>query len=153
MKRLLLIFLLFAIGIYLYTFLYKYDYFNEPQRIKPTEQLKSILKHHNQHGHNSHNNHNSHRSQNYGDSHDRHDRQQNQEQYINDDFIEQKNNKEDNIIDEINQDLNKHVRFSEQNEEFVFTKDDSLFINPSTEIENKNINLTLSENEYFTKNL
>ena len=83
---------------------------------------------------------------------------QHSNEFINDDFIEQPN-----IIPEQNPTptSDKHVHFSEQNEEFVFSKESiinanqlnsDIFMESSFETD-KNINLTLSENEYFTKNL
>ena len=142
MKRLLLLCLLIGIGIYLYIILYKNDYYNSNEirspRVKRADihkqnelnQLKSILKQH---------------------SND----------FINDDFIEQPITVPDTVIHP-EPPSNKHVHFSEQNEEFVFSKEASvdsnqlnsdIFMESSFNTDNKNINLTLSENEYFSKNL
>jgi hypothetical protein len=165
MKRLLLLCLLIGIGIYLYLMLYKNDYYDSNEMSSPRirranvhkqneiNQLKSILKQH---------------------SND----------FINDDFIEQPitvpnavpnavpntvpnavpNTVPDTVPDRVihHEPLsNKHVHFSEQNEEFIFSGESSvdpnqlnsdIFMESSFNTD-KNINLTLSENEYFSKNL
>jgi len=141
MKRLLLLCLLIGIGIYLYLMLYKNDHYDSNEIRRPRvrksdvhkqnelNQLKSILKQH---------------------SND----------FINDDFIEQSVAVPDNIV-QTEPPSNKHVHFSEQNEEFVFSGESSvdpnqlnsdIFMESSFNTD-KNINLTLSENEYFSKNL
>ena len=137
MKRLLLLCLLIGIGIYLYCILYKNNNVSDEEYVpeiynknthkqNELQQLKSILKQHSN-------------------------------EFINDDFIEQPN-----IIPEQNPTptSDKHVHFSEQNEEFVFSKESiinanqlnsDIFMESSFDTDN-NINLTLSENEYFSKN-
>jgi hypothetical protein len=165
LNRLLLSLLLIGIGIYIYIVLYKYDNeddednteyqtlyntkstkntknINNTNNVNNINKLKSILKHHEQ-------------------------------ELINDNFIEHQKVNHTNTTNTTNttNSSDKHVHFSEKNDEFVFSanlpivKDihnsdlDDIFIKPNFFVEpyssdhnqTKNINLTLSENEYFSK--
>jgi len=142
MKRLLLLILLIGFGFYIYLLYKNNNTSNEiyssdrnsserhkvnTQKQNELHQLKSILKQHTN-------------------------------DFINDDFIEQPVSIPVNVQTS-EAPSNKHVHFSEQNEEFVFTNDkDTNQLNSDIFMESsfntdKHINLTLSENEYFSKNV
>jgi hypothetical protein len=191
MNRLLLSLLLIGIGIYIYIVLYKYDNeddedednheyqtVHKTRNVNNINKLKGILKHHNE--------------ELINDNFIEHKKVTNTNNPIITSINTNANTNtaNSNTVNTANMNIantniantntvntnpintsDKHVHFSEQNDEFVFSanlpivKDlnnselDDIFIKPNIFVEpynndysnKKNINLTLSENEYFSK--
>jgi len=149
MNKLLLLLFLVGVGIYIYIVLYKYDDENDDDEYQ-TVHTRNVTR-----ANNANNTNNLNKIKSILKTHEN--------ELINDNFIEHKKPNNINTGD-------RHVHFSEQNDEFVFSSNlpviketnntdlDDIFIKPNV-VEpynndfnsTKNINLTLSENEYFSK--